>query len=79
MHGAMTGSGIVSGWDNLLLGLPFIALLFCGFFRLDQVFASKSQVDEKPRRIFSGVGPDGEPLVCDPDGRPSQGPRKIRA
>lgn len=72
MHGSLTDAVMSSGWDNLLLGLPFIALLFCGFFRLDEVFVSKGKVTDKPRRIFSGVGPDGEPMICDPDGRPSQ-------
>jgi hypothetical protein len=58
-----------SGWDSILLGAPFIALLFCGFFRLDQVFASKGHTEHRTRRAFSGVSENGEPFVCDPDGR----------
>lgn len=60
---------LTSSWDNLLLGIPFIALLFIGFFRLDQVFAAKSHSSSSAHRAFSGMGEDGELIVRDPDGR----------
>ena len=64
-----------SGWDSVLLGVPFVAMLFCGFFRLDEVFAAKGQAKstDRERRPFSGLDADGEPIVCDPDGRRSCG------
>jgi hypothetical protein len=67
-----------SPWDTILFGIPFIALLFLGFFRLDQVFASRNQSIEPPQRAFSGLDEDGEPIVRDPDGRLSGRPRVRR-
>jgi hypothetical protein len=66
---------VSSGWDTLLLGVPFIALLFCGFFRLDQIIAAQRQPGERPRPVMGGLDEDGEPLLRDPDGRPSGKPR----
>jgi hypothetical protein len=63
-----------SGWDTLLLGVPFIALLFCGFFRLDQIIAAQRHADERPRPVLGGLDENGEPLLRDPDGRPSGKP-----
>jgi hypothetical protein len=62
-----------SGWDSMMLGIPFIGMLFIGFFRLDEVFTSKGQTKtlDRQRRSFSLVDENGEPVVCDPDGRPS--------
>lgn len=69
----MYDSVIRSGWDSVLLGVPFVAMLFCGFFRLDELVASKgpAKADERSRRAFSGTDESGEPIVCDPDGRRS--------
>jgi hypothetical protein len=64
-----------SVWDTSLLAIPFFTLLFCGFFRLDQIFASRKQDGESARRLLGGMDEDGEPIVCDPDGRPSGRPR----
>jgi hypothetical protein len=71
---------IRSGWDSVILGVPFIAMLFCGFFRLDELIASKGQTKPlgKHRRDLSGMDEDGEPIICDPDGRPSTGLRAGR-
>lgn len=60
-----------AGWDIFLFGIPLIALLIFGFFRLDQVFTGRK--NQGPREI-----PDPSPLSrrhernmrTDPDGRP---------
>jgi hypothetical protein len=65
-----------SAWDTSLLAIPFLALLFFGFFRLDEVFASRKQDGERPARVLGGMDENGEPIVCDPDGRPSGKTRK---
>jgi len=65
---------VPSGWDSVLVGVPFLAMLFCGFFRLDELIASKAfgKSRRKQKPVFSGSGEDGEPVVRDPDGRPSE-------
>ena len=58
-----------AGSDVFLFAIPLIALLFFGFFRLDQVFTSpKSQDSEKPNPL-----PARKPkksMRSDPDGQP---------
>ena len=57
--------------DTLVFGIPFIAILVLGVFRLDGLLLSP----KKTRKTgWSGCGLDqnGEPLLVDPDGRPSQ-------
>ena len=58
-----------AGWDVYLFGIPLIALLVFGFFRLDQVFTSrKAQGPEASR-----PSPDRKvekSMHSDPDGRP---------
>jgi len=63
------------GWESCLLGVPFIAMLFCGLFRLDELIAGKrpASATDRQRQIFGGMDEDGEPIVCDPDGRRSIG------
>jgi hypothetical protein len=58
-----------SAWDTSLLAIPFLALLFFGFFRLDEVFAGRKKDGERPARVLGGMDEHGEPIVCDPDGR----------
>ena len=67
-------TAVKSGWDAgrdvYLFGIPLIALLVFGFFRLDQVFTTRKN---RPREI-----PDPSPasrqheksMRSDPDGRP---------
>lgn len=59
-----------AGWDVFLFGIPLIALLIFGFFRLDQVFTSHkkpSTDDQTP----AARGPKRErSMTSDPDGRP---------
>jgi hypothetical protein len=62
--------------DTLLVGVPFIAVLALGVFRLDTLFfATKRPV--RVGREGCGMDVNGEPVVVDPDGRSSQ-PRKRR-
>jgi hypothetical protein len=57
--------------DTLLVGIPFIAVLLFGVFRLDTfLFASKTT--PKVGRGGCGMDERGEPLLVDPDGRPSK-------
>ena len=57
------------GWDTFIVAVPFIGILIASFFRLDVLFAaSKKHVPR--RRGVCGMDEDGEPILCDPDGRP---------
>jgi hypothetical protein len=58
-----------SGWENLLVAIPFVGLLLVGFFRLDEIIASPNR-DRAARRPFCGCDEDGYLLLSDPDGRP---------
>ena len=54
--------------DALLFAIPFLGLLLMGMFRLDEFFVTPKR-RHLPRRPLSGVDIDGEPILCDPDGR----------
>lgn len=55
--------------DTLLVGVPFVAVLALGVFRLDTIFfATKRPV--KMGREGCGMDANGEPLLVDPDGTP---------
>jgi len=69
------------GWDVYLFGIPLIALLFFGYFRLDETFTMRKRVPTPvpgPRPV---VDRDGEPMCTDPDGRPweKRKPRRKKA
>jgi hypothetical protein len=76
---------ITSGWDALILGIPFIGLLFLGFFRLDELIIGRKPSSgglapgAGPRNFSGGLGADGETVVRDPDGRPSPKSRRRRS
>jgi hypothetical protein len=57
-----------SGWDLFLFGVPLIALLFFGFFRLDEVFTARKS-GERDRRPSSKPEPKKSLIGTDPDGR----------
>jgi hypothetical protein len=59
-----------AGWDLFLFGLPLIALLVFGFFRLDQVFTAKKKDLSTPRRENPASDRSGKSMHSDPDGRP---------
>ncbi|MGA2673495.1 MAG: hypothetical protein ABSE99_09710 [Terracidiphilus sp.] len=67
MHDQM----LSSGRDTLLIAIPFIALLFIGLFRLDEVIfkSRKASKGGRPRRPPSGVDQNGRPIFSDPDGK----------
>lgn len=57
-----------SGWDVFLFGIPLIALLVFGFFRLDEVFTARKN-SERDRRPTSTPERRKSPIGTDPDGR----------
>ena len=59
-----------TGWDMVLFGIPLIALLVFGFFRLDQVFtAPRDKTKDKPDPRAS-LKRQLKSMHSDPDGRP---------
>ena len=58
-----------AGWDVFLFGIPLIAMLVFGFFRLDEVFTSRKKgIHDAPKPAASNRR---EKSMCsDPDGRP---------
>ena len=58
-----------SGWDTFLYAVPVLFMLVVGVFRLDELFAAPKQ-NARPPQPPSGIDEDGQPLLCDPDGRP---------
>jgi hypothetical protein len=54
--------------DTLLFAIPFLGFLLMGLFRLDEVFYSPKR-GRQARRPASGFDTNGEPILCDPDGR----------
>jgi hypothetical protein len=66
------------GWETALVGIPFILILIFVFFRLDEVFVSSKRRKATPgeRRKLGGQDENGEPVLYDPDGRPSRKPRR---
>ena len=59
-----------AGWDLFLFGIPLIAFLIFGFFRLDQVFTAKKKDPTAPRRPSPASDKSGKSMRSDPDGRP---------
>jgi len=63
--------------DALLAAVPLIGALLLGFFRLDTLLASPQRLRPGPSasgrpassRPPSGIDQDGQPILCDPDGR----------
>ncbi|MGA2559995.1 MAG: hypothetical protein ABSF17_09985 [Terracidiphilus sp.] len=54
--------------DTLLVGVPFVAVLALGIFRLDTLIFS-SKPTSRSARQGCGLSADGEPILVDPDGR----------
>lgn len=63
-----------AGWDVFLFGIPLIALLIFGFFRLDQVFTSRKNETPGARRPPPAIDKQGQSMRTDPDGRPWDDP-----
>jgi hypothetical protein len=58
-----------AGWDLYFFGIPLIALLVFGFFRLDQVFTSRHKGRRPPRRPPAVIDKKETSMRSDPDGR----------
>ncbi len=68
----MHEAAVKLSWDLLLFGVPLLVLLFVAFFRLDEVFTNHKKHPPRPRKPMH-LSPDaGEPILRDPDGRPSE-------
>jgi hypothetical protein len=57
-----------TGWDLFLFGVPLIALLVFGFFRLDEVFTARKG-GARTRRPSSTAEGRKSRIGTDPDGR----------
>jgi len=60
-----------SGWQTLLLAVPFALAMMAGVFHLDELFVS-SKNEPRRQRLASGIDENGQPILFDPDGRPSE-------
>jgi hypothetical protein len=61
--------------DTFLVAIPFVFILALSLFRLDTIFGASRRMSH-PRRPPCGMDEHGEPLLIDPDGRPSEPRRK---
>jgi hypothetical protein len=61
---------LLSNRDTLLVGIPFLLMLFLSIFRLDQIIAAP-KVAQIRLRMACSIDELGENIMCDPDGRPS--------
>jgi hypothetical protein len=70
-----------AGWDLYLFGIPLIALLVFGFFKLDQVFTARRGGAGVTRRPPPVVDKTETSMRSDPDGRSwdEESPRKERS
>lgn len=59
-----------AGWDVFLFGIPLIAFLIFGFFRLDQVFTSPKKNTSDVQKSSANVRQREKLMTSDPDGRP---------
>jgi hypothetical protein len=55
--------------DNLLVGVPMVLVLMAVFFRLDEVFTRRPNV-QVHRPLAGGVDRNGMPICTDPEGKP---------
>jgi hypothetical protein len=68
----MVEEALKSGWETYLIGVPLIALLLIGVFRLDELILKPR---EKPRRPPLPLPPgiverDGPEILSDPNSPP---------
>ncbi len=70
-------SRVSAAWDVYVFGIPLLALLFFGFFKLDEVFAGKkggrTVVKRRPPPPMKHSAPElrlyEAAMLSDPDGR----------
>jgi hypothetical protein len=60
-----------SGWDTVLFAVPFLFMLAAVVFHVDEILAAPRQA-ARSRRASSGIDENGQPVLIDPDGRPSR-------
>lgn len=65
----MEGHLVFSGWDTILLAVPFAALLMMVMFGIDTHITSRPREYGEKRRAFCHPDAQGEIVLCDPDGR----------
>jgi hypothetical protein len=63
------------GWETVLVAVPFVGLLLVSLFGLDRILAAPRPGTHR-RRPATGFDKEGEPLLCDPDGRRCRKPRR---
>ncbi len=64
----MHGTTLVTGWDTVLLMVPFAVLMFLAMFGLDaHIAASRQGRGRRPR--LCEIDAAGQPLMWDPDGK----------
>jgi hypothetical protein len=61
-------SGLQSNTDAILVAIPMVAVLFIGFFRLDELL-SRPQRPTELGRSFSRVDQHGNSICIEPDGK----------
>ena len=59
-----------SSWDTVMFGIPLIALLIFGYFRLDEIFEPRKPSAGIRRHTHPVKDPAEQSLLTDPDGRP---------
>ena len=68
-----------SGWESIVVAVPFVLVMLAVIFRLDQLLAAprgkKSTMDPALNRPPCGVDKNGRIMLTDPDGRPWGGDR----
>lgn len=60
---------VFSGWDTILLAVPFAALLMMAMFGLDEHVTGRPKARSERPRAFCHPDAHGEIVLCDPDGR----------
>jgi len=66
----MDSHASTTGWDVVLFGIPLVAFLIFGFFRLDEVFTSRKHRTPAPRPSAPPNSRERKAFGTDPDGRP---------
>ena len=59
-------------WDTMLIAIPFFVILFFSIFGADLMRGKKRKKAGASLKPPSGIDKDGNPILSDPDGRPSK-------
>ncbi len=70
MNNMMAMAGWDAGRDIFLFGVPLIAFLIFGFFRLDQAFMGRKKQTSEPPASTPRDKRHEKSMRSDPDGRP---------